>query len=68
MLNLVHHSAYDAQFDSDHRFPMGKYTALMQELEHSERLNKTAARNCIFINEVQLSSPLIQALNSRRNS
>ena len=41
MLNLVHHPAYDAQFDSDHRFPMGKYTALMQELEHSGLLSRS---------------------------
>ena len=32
MLNIVHHPSYDAEFDADHRFPMGKYTALMDEL------------------------------------
>jgi acetoin utilization deacetylase AcuC-like enzyme len=35
MLNIVHHQAYDAEFEPDHRFPMGKYTALMEELEAS---------------------------------
>jgi len=31
-LHIVHHPDYDANFASDHRFPMGKYTALMQRL------------------------------------
>jgi acetoin utilization deacetylase AcuC-like enzyme len=40
MLNIVHHPAYDAEFDADHRFPMGKYTALMAELGQSGLLNR----------------------------
>ena len=40
MLNIVHHHAYDAQFAEDHRFPMGKYSALMQELERSDFLRR----------------------------
>lgn len=35
MLNIVHHPSYDAEFSVDHRFPMGKYSALMRELENS---------------------------------
>lgn len=31
-LHLVHHPDYDAQFAADHRFPMGKYSALMSLL------------------------------------
>jgi acetoin utilization deacetylase AcuC-like enzyme len=40
MLNIVHHPAYDAEFDADHRFPMGKYTALMEELAQSGHLDR----------------------------
>ncbi len=40
MLNIVNHSAYDAEFDADHRFPMGKYTALMEELALSGLLHR----------------------------
>jgi acetoin utilization deacetylase AcuC-like enzyme len=40
MLNIVHHPAYDAEFDADHRFPMGKYTALMEELGQSGLLDR----------------------------
>lgn len=40
MLNIVHHLAYDAEFDADHRFPMGKYTALMRELLQSSLLDR----------------------------
>jgi acetoin utilization deacetylase AcuC-like enzyme len=40
MLNIVHHPAYDAEFDADHRFPMGKYTALMKELGQSGLLDR----------------------------
>ena len=39
MLNIVHHPAYDAEFYADHRFPMGKYTALMEELAASGLLD-----------------------------
>lgn len=31
-LPIVHHSDYDAQFAVNHRFPMGKYSALMETL------------------------------------
>lgn len=31
-LPIVHHPGYDAGFAADHRFPMGKYRALMQRL------------------------------------
>lgn len=31
-LQIVHHPDYDANFPSDHRFPMGKYRLLMEEL------------------------------------
>ncbi len=40
MLNIVHHRSYDAEFDADHRFPMGKYTALMEELALSGLLQR----------------------------
>ncbi|MBS9719276.1 histone deacetylase [Tianweitania sp. BSSL-BM11] len=32
-LPIVHHPDYDAKFDPAHRFPMGKYSALMRVLE-----------------------------------
>jgi acetoin utilization deacetylase AcuC-like enzyme len=31
-LHIVHHPDYDANFPADHRFPMGKYRALMDAL------------------------------------
>jgi acetoin utilization deacetylase AcuC-like enzyme len=31
-LPIVHHPDYDARFDANHRFPMGKYRYLMEEL------------------------------------
>lgn len=31
-LPIVHHPGYDAGFAADHRFPMGKYSALMERL------------------------------------
>lgn len=31
-LPIVHHPDYDAQFTATHRFPMGKYSALMRQL------------------------------------
>src|SRR5690349_17731228 len=31
-LHIVHHPDYDANFPNDHRFPMGKYRLLMEEL------------------------------------
>jgi acetoin utilization deacetylase AcuC-like enzyme len=36
-LHIVHHPDYDANFPADHRFPMGKYRALMEAL-HSRSL------------------------------
>jgi acetoin utilization deacetylase AcuC-like enzyme len=32
-LPIVHHPGYDAGFAADHRFPMGKYSALMEQLD-----------------------------------
>ncbi len=32
-LPIIHHPDYDAKFDPGHRFPMGKYSALMRRLE-----------------------------------
>jgi acetoin utilization deacetylase AcuC-like enzyme len=32
-LPIVHHPDYDAKFEPGHRFPMGKYSALMRQLE-----------------------------------
>ncbi|HEV7415881.1 MAG TPA: histone deacetylase [Tianweitania sediminis] len=32
-LPIVHHPDYDARFEPGHRFPMGKYSALMRELD-----------------------------------
>jgi acetoin utilization deacetylase AcuC-like enzyme len=32
-LHIVHHPDYDANFPADHRFPMGKYRALMEALQ-----------------------------------
>jgi acetoin utilization deacetylase AcuC-like enzyme len=32
-LPIIHHPDYDAKFDPTHRFPMGKYSALMRVLE-----------------------------------
>ena len=32
-LHIVHHPDYDANFPADHRFPMGKYRALMEVLQ-----------------------------------
>jgi acetoin utilization deacetylase AcuC-like enzyme len=32
-LPIVHHPGYDAGFPADHRFPMGKYSALMEQLD-----------------------------------
>lgn len=32
-LPIIHHPDYDAKFDPGHRFPMGKYSALMRALE-----------------------------------
>jgi acetoin utilization deacetylase AcuC-like enzyme len=32
-LPIIHHSGYDAGFAADHRFPMGKYSALMERLD-----------------------------------
>ena len=32
-LPIVHHADYDAVFAADHRFPMGKYSALMRALQ-----------------------------------
>lgn len=32
-LAIVHHADYDAKFPADHRFPMGKYSALMEALD-----------------------------------
>lgn len=40
MLNIVHHPAYDAGFDDGHRFPMGKYSILMRELERDGQLER----------------------------
>jgi acetoin utilization deacetylase AcuC-like enzyme len=48
MLNIVHHPAYDAEFDADHRFPMGKYTALMEELAQSGLLNRAIVHTPIM--------------------
>ncbi|WP_265516432.1 histone deacetylase [Nitratireductor luteus] len=36
MLQIVHHPDYDARFPASHRFPMGKYTALMKALRDRE--------------------------------
>ncbi len=35
LLPIVHHPDYDAKFDPEHRFPMGKYSALMRALTQS---------------------------------
>lgn len=40
-LNIVSHPDYDAGFQPDHRFPMGKYPALMARLETSGLLGRS---------------------------
>lgn len=35
-LHIVHHPDYDADFSADHRFPMGKYRALMEVLRRRQ--------------------------------
>jgi acetoin utilization deacetylase AcuC-like enzyme len=40
VLTLAHHPGYDAGFLDDHRFPMRKYTALMQALERDGVLDR----------------------------
>ncbi len=39
-LQIVSHPDYDAGFSPDHRFPMGKYSALMERLETSGALGR----------------------------
>jgi acetoin utilization deacetylase AcuC-like enzyme len=41
MLHLAHHPAYDAGFANDHRFPMRKYSALMQVLARDGVLERS---------------------------
>ena len=48
MLNIVHHPAYDAEFEADHRFPMGKYTALMEELDRSGSLDRAVVHTPVM--------------------
>ena len=48
MLNIVNHSKYDAEFDADHRFPMGKYTALMEELAECGILDRAIVHTPIM--------------------
>jgi acetoin utilization deacetylase AcuC-like enzyme len=42
-LHLVHHPDYDARFPAHHRFPMGKYSKLVEELERKGILNRAAS-------------------------
>jgi acetoin utilization deacetylase AcuC-like enzyme len=53
MLNIVHHPSYDAEFAEDHRFPMGKYTALMQELARNGCLDRAA------VHQPQMPEPAV---------
>jgi acetoin utilization deacetylase AcuC-like enzyme len=55
MLNIVNHPAYDAEFDADHRFPMGKYTALMQELAQSGHLDRAVVHTPIMPDPAMLN-------------
>ena len=54
-LHLVHHPDFDAQFSTDHRFPMGKYSKLMALLRERGIADETFVHQPVLPADAALS-------------